>query len=66
MVFTFLASLKDTGKIPINTYKTHNDILIAVVETLNQQFLGGLNLLGNIQTNEDEDQIMKVRHVLIV
>ena len=64
MVFTFLASLKDTGKIPINTYKTHNDILIAIVETLNQQFLGGINLLGNIQTNEDEDQIMKVRHVL--
>lgn len=35
-----------------------------MVEQLNTQFLGGINLLGKEQTNEDEEQIPKVRHIL--
>ena len=64
IVFTYLAGMKDANKIQLQNFRDHQEILVTVVEQLNTQFLGGINLLGKEQTNEDEEQTAKVRHIL--
>ena len=42
--------MKDANKIQLQNFRDHQEILVTVVEQLNTQFLGGINLLGKEQT----------------
>ena len=50
IVFIYLAGMKDANKIQLQNFRDHQEILVTVVEQLNTQFLGGINLLRKEQT----------------